>query len=90
MMSGQPLASQLDGAGLTTAEIYYFRPDAPSLLQLFVWQDYDRVPDFPRLLAFLDYWRCHIEAALQSVRVVHHQLIGPAEWQAVNGVISIP
>ena len=88
-MSGQPLLCQFDGADLTTAEIYYFRPDAPSLVQLFVWQDYDRVPDFPRLLAFLDYWRRYIEAALQSVRVVHNQLIGPAEWRAVNGVISI-
>lgn len=89
-MSGQPLLCQLDGADLTMAEIYYFRPDAPSLVQLFVWQDYDRAPDFPRLLAFLDYWRCHIEAGLQSVRVVHNQLIGPAEWRAVKGVISIP
>lgn len=89
-MSGQPLLCQLDGAGLTTAEIHYFRPDAPSLVQLFVWRDYDRPPDFPKLLAFLDYWRCHIEAAVQSVRVVHNQLIAPAEWRAVKGVISTP
>ncbi|HET9428581.1 MAG TPA: protein usg, partial [Allosphingosinicella sp.] len=29
------------------------------------------------------------EAALHSVRVAHHHLIGPAEWRAVDGVITI-
>lgn len=32
---------QMDGYGLTTAEIHYHMPDHPSLLQLYVWQEYD-------------------------------------------------
>src|SRR5436305_8016212 len=31
-----------------------YRPDAPSLLQLFVWQEYDLAPDFPVLFDFLE------------------------------------
>lgn len=88
-MSDRAFIAQLSGYGLTTAEVHYFRPDAPSLLQLFVWQDYDVAPDFPVLFDFLDFWRREIEAALHSVRIAHQQLIGPAEWRAVDGVISI-
>jgi uncharacterized protein Usg len=80
---------QLQGYGLTTAEIHFYRPDAPSLLQLFVWQEHDLAPDFPVLFEFLDYWHSEIEAALHSVRIAHDQLIRPSEWRAVNGVISI-
>ncbi|WP_176593088.1 MULTISPECIES: usg protein [Sphingobium] len=81
--------AQLQGYGITTAEIHFYRPDAPSFLQLFVWQEYDLAPDFPVLFEFLDHWRREIEAALHSVRIVHDWLIRPTEWRAVNGVISI-
>ena len=47
---------QMEGYGLTTAEIHYHLPDHPSLLQLYVWQDYDLAPAFPELRGFLDYW----------------------------------
>ena len=40
-MSDRAFIAQLDGYGLTIAEIHYYRPDAPSLLQLFVWQEHD-------------------------------------------------
>jgi hypothetical protein len=35
---------QLGGYGLTTAQILYRLPDHPSLLQTYVWQDYDLCP----------------------------------------------
>ena len=73
---------QMEGYGLTTAEIHYHLPDHPSLLQLYVWQDYDIPPDFPVLFDFLAMWRRQIEAALHSVRIAHNGLIGPAEWRA--------
>ena len=40
---------QLEGYGLTTAHILYRLPDHPSLLQTYVWQDYDLCPKFPVL-----------------------------------------
>jgi uncharacterized protein Usg len=80
---------QVRGYGLTTAEISYYMPDHPKLIQLFVWQLYDVAPAFPGVHQFLDHWRREIEAAIHSVRVAHHQLIGPNEWRAVDGVISI-
>ena len=40
---------QVLGYGLTTAEILYRMPDHPSLLQTYVWQNYDLFPNFPAL-----------------------------------------
>lgn len=80
---------QLRGYGLSTVEIHYHLPDHPGLLQLFVMQQYDVAPKFPVLRDFLDYWRREIEGPLHSVRIAHNRLIGPSEWRAVDGVISI-
>ena len=43
----QDFKRQLQGYGLTTAQILYRLPDHPSLLQTYVWQDYDLCPKFP-------------------------------------------
>ncbi|TJW41763.1 MAG: protein usg, partial [Mesorhizobium sp.] len=68
---------QMQGFGLTTAEIHYRLPDYRDLLQLFIWQKYDIAPDFPTLKHFLDFWEREIEGPLHSVRVAHHRLIQP-------------
>ena len=44
-------------AGFSLTEILYRMPDHPSLLQTYVWQDYDVHPRFPRLKKFLDFCR---------------------------------
>ncbi len=70
---------QLQGYGLTTAEILYRLPDHPALLQTFLWQHYDLAPRFPELSRFLKFWEREIEGALHSVKVAHNSLISPAE-----------
>jgi uncharacterized protein Usg len=88
-MVSRDFVLQVAGYGLTTAEIHYRLPDHHSLLQLFVWQDYDVAPDFPALQHFLDYWQRELEGPLYSVRVAHEHLIRPAEWRAVDGVLTL-
>lgn len=88
-MTDGDFVRQLEGYGLSTVEIHYFMPDHPNLLQMFVMQQYDVAPAFPELDRFLAYWRREIEAVLHSVRVAHKHLIGPAEWRAVDGVITL-
>ena len=80
---------QLEGYGLTTVQVHFWMPDHRSLLQQFVFQQYDLAPRFPRLGEFLEFWKRDIEAVLHSVCIAHKGLIGPAEWQAVDGVITI-
>ena len=88
-MSDRDFVRQIEGYGLSTVQIHYYMPDHPSLLQLFVMQQYDVAPRFPELDRFLAYWRREIEAVLHSVQVAHRHLIAPAEWRAVDGVITI-
>ncbi|MCB8823267.1 usg protein [Microvirga rosea] len=76
---------QLQGYGLTTARIFYRIPDHRSLLQEFIWQDYDLFPKFPTLRKFLDYWRRELDGPLFSITVSHSRLIRPAELRAVEG-----
>src|SRR3546814_14495929 len=83
-MTDRAFTTRLQGHGLTTAEILYHRPDAPSLLQLFVWQDYRLAPDFPALFDFVDFWNREIEAALHSIRIAHDHLLRPAHCRAVH------
>ena len=47
---------QLEGFGLTTANILYRLPDHPAILQNYIWQQHDLHPDFPELTKFLDFW----------------------------------
>ena len=57
MQFSSDLERQLNGYGLTTAHILYRIPDFESVLQTYVWQDYDLAPDFPEMRKFLDFWR---------------------------------
>ena len=57
-LSSKDFRRQLEGYGLTTANILYRRPDHPWLLQTYVWQDYDLSPMFPHLNKFLNFgWK---------------------------------
>jgi len=80
---------QLEGFGLTTAQIFYRFPDHPSLLQTYVWQDYDLCPSFPALKRFLAFWRDTLEGRLHSVTVAHSRLIRPAVFRAVNAEFEL-
>ncbi len=80
---------QLAGYGLTTAHILYRLPDFESLLQTYVWQDYDLAPDFPEMHKFLDVWKEKLDGPLHSVRYAHRRLIGPNEWRQVSGEFTI-
>ena len=66
---------------LTTGEIQYKMPDYPNLLQSYLWQSLDRVPDFPKLNAFLGFWQTKLDGTLHSVRIGYVGIMQPSEWQ---------
>ncbi len=85
MRSADPdFQRQLAGYSLATAEITYRLPDARSLLQTFVWQQYDLAPRFPELRKFLDFWTRELEGPLHSVRLAHATLLRPTEVRIVD------
>lgn len=71
------------GYKLTTASILYHMPDHPSLLQEFIWQEFDLLPRFPTLRRFLDFWSRELEGKLYRVRVEAIDKLAPAQWQAI-------
>lgn len=75
----------LKGYGLTTAQIFYRMPDHLTLLQSYVWQNYDLAPDFPEMKGFLKFWEEKLDGPLHSVRYVHRKMISASEWRALQG-----
>jgi len=85
MPASADFIKQVAGYGLTTAIILYRIPDYKSILQTYVWQEYDFAPTFPELYKFLGFWQRKIEGPLHSVKIAHSRLIKPAELTAIAG-----
>ena len=54
---------------LVTVDILYWMPDYEYVLQQFIWQTKDVVPDIPRVHKFLNYWHDNIDAVISEVKV---------------------
>jgi uncharacterized protein Usg len=80
---------RLGGATLLTAEVLYYLPDHPSVLQSFAWQTMDMAPRYPRLAAFLDHWRREIEAIIHSVSVCTQGGVAPRRFRSVDEVFRL-
>lgn len=69
---------------LVTVGITYFRPDYQSILQEFIWQTPDVVPDLKRVHRFLNYWKEHIEAVIHNIDIAIPDHTGEAKWRSVD------
>ena len=72
---------RLNGWRLATAEVLYYLPDHPKLLQSFVWQTLDLAPAYPRIHKFLDFWRREIDAVIHSVQLATGETLAPGRVQ---------
>lgn len=83
-VSAEEIELRLKGWRLATAEILYYLPDHPSLLQSFIWQTLDLAPRYPRIHRFLDFWRAEIDAVIHSVRLASGETLAPAPVRNVD------
>lgn len=83
-MQHEDIEMQLKGWRLATAEVLYYMPDHPSLLQSFLWQTLDIAPAYPRIHKFLDFWRREIDAVIHSVRLASGETIAPQKLQTAD------
>lgn len=65
---------------VTTIQIYYWIPDHKDLLQEFVWQTEDLIPEFPRVHKFLWHWKNNIIAPIESIQLSHSDHFGKTEY----------
>lgn len=84
-----PESSRFLSYRLTTAEITYYLPDYPTLLQNYIWQELDEVPHFPVLRRFLAYWQKNLDGRLHSVKVAAASLVKPAEFRIADGLFRL-
>jgi uncharacterized protein Usg len=85
-MHDSELSRQLGGERLTIAEVLYYMPDHPGLLQRFLWQALDLSPDYPRVHRFLAFWRREIDAVIHSVTVSTAGLVAPAHLDVARRI----
>ena len=83
-IGSEDFGAQLYGKRLTTAEVLYYIPDHPKLLQSFLWQTLDEAPDFPRVQQFLAFWRREIDAVIHSVDISAVAQIAPGRTRTVR------
>jgi len=88
-MEHEDIKRQLDGWRLTTAEVLYYMPDHPKLLQSFVWQTLDLAPRYPRVHKFLDFWKAEIEAVIHSVRLASGEELAPARVRIAKSMTHL-
>lgn len=89
MRDATEMELMLRGYGLTTAEVLYRMPDHQRILQSFIWQEYDLAPRFPKLNAFIEFWKAKLDGPLHSVAYTHRKLIAPNEWRNIRGEFSL-
>ena len=80
---------QVLGYGMTTAQILYRMPDHPSLLQSYLWQEYDLAPQFPTLRKFLDFWSHNLDGKLHSVKVCSVDVLAPPKWRNAQDLLTM-
>lgn len=56
---------------LVTLNILYYRLDYQNLIQEFLWQTYDVIPELPKIHNFLIFWKDNIEAVIKEVNVAY-------------------
>ncbi|MEX0652353.1 MAG: Usg family protein [Candidatus Paceibacterota bacterium] len=56
---------------LVTFRIFYHLPDFPSLLNEFIKQELDLVPELPRIHGFLRFWEREVDGPIKTVDVMY-------------------
>ena len=79
----------LKGFTLTFAEITYRMPDYTSVLNTYVWQEYDVAPAYPKLFGFIEFWKTKLDGPLHSVRFTDRRMLQAGEWRNVVGEFRI-
>ena len=57
---------------IASVQVVYYMPDYLSLVNEFVWQTEDQIPDYPRIEKFLKYWDSYIDGPIKEVYIHDH------------------
>ena len=54
---------------IATVQVIYFIPDHLHIVNEFMWQTEDELPEYPRIKRFLDYWDKNIDGPIKEVYI---------------------
>ena len=54
---------------VATVQVVYFIPDYVHIVNEFMWQTEDTLPEYPRISKFLDYWDKNIDGPIKEVYI---------------------
>ena len=54
---------------VATVQVVYYIPDHLHIVNEFMWQTEDQIPEYPRITRFLDYWDKHIDGPIKEVYI---------------------
>ncbi len=54
---------------VATVQVVYYIPDYVHIVNEFMWQTEDTLPEYPRITKFLDYWDKNIECPIKEVYI---------------------
>jgi uncharacterized protein Usg len=57
---------------IVTVNVIYYRPDYRNILQEFIWQTPDEIPEMKRVQTYLKYWQENIDAIISDILVCHN------------------
>ena len=54
---------------VATVQVIYYIPDYLNIVQEFMWQTEDQLPEYPRITKFLNYWDKNIDGPIKEVYI---------------------
>ena len=57
---------------VASVQVVYYIPDYLHIVNEFVWQTEDQLPDYPRIGRFLNYWDKHIDGPIKEAYIYDH------------------
>ena len=83
------ILSNSDKLRLVTCQVFYYMPMHRSLIQEFVFQDYDNIPEFPRMNRFIDFWRREIDAVIQEVILSEADAFNSKKFKRIDEIFKL-
>ena len=59
---------------VATVQVVYYIPDYLHIVNEFVWQTDDQLPEYPRITRFLDYWDKNIDGPIKEAYIYDHSI----------------
>jgi len=69
--------------------VVYYMPDYPSLMNEFMWQTEDMVPQLRRIHKFLNHWKDNIEAPIHEILLSVGDNYMAAQYRSVDHFLEM-